>query len=333
MSMMRHVLVAGVAMLLSGIFLPDPALPQGRQPSGAAVIRGTVRGTVSGQPLARARVCAELPDKRAAIWTRCAPVDSSAVFRLDRLPAGTWKVAVICGTVRAYSKSLVQESVAVSETAPVRRDWTVDPAGCDPRPLRRVSGEFRGYYAFGYEISDFVPCAADAWFVSADSVKSKPIDRRSAWAVLDESRFPEAFRWPNAPPDKYGQAHYYVHWRGTVVGPGHYGHFGSSAFELRVDSVLELRAVREGDCPSIRELRQRLKSSTSLHPCVRNTPIRTADPGTSSSRADTRSSPHQNLPRDIRITRAIGEVKKAIRNCSHDIIVRLAPTAPRLIGG
>jgi hypothetical protein len=259
MIMMRHVLVAGVALLLSGIFLPDPALPQGQWPSGAAVLKGTVRDTVSGQPLARTRVCAELRDEHAAIWTRCAPVDSFAVFRLDHLPAGTWKVAVLCETVRPYSKSLAAESVAVSEAAPVRREWTVDPAGCDPRPLRRVSGVFRGYYSMGYEVSDFIPCAADAWFVPADSVKSKPMDRRSAWAVLDEARFPEAFRWPRTVPDKYRQMHYYVHWRGTVIGPGYYGHFGLSAFELRVDSVLELRAVREGDCPSIREPRQRSK--------------------------------------------------------------------------
>lgn len=247
--MMRHVLLAGVTMLVAGLCLPHTA-PAQRRPSGGAVIEGTVRDTVRGHLLTRTRVCVKLHDSRATFWTPCALLNSSGFFRLVHLPEGTWKVTVSCETGPGYGKVLASDPIAVSEAAPVRRDWTVDRAGCDPRPLRLVRGVFRGYYTMGYEVSDFVPCFADAWFLSSDAVRYKRFDQQSIWASLNSARFSDKFRWPNTPRGKHG-TRYYVHWRGTVIGPGHYGHFSMYAFELRVDRVLELRDVREGDCRSI----------------------------------------------------------------------------------
>lgn len=248
--MLRPVLVTGLTVLVAGLWLPHTLQAQ-RRPTGGAVIEGTVRDTVSAHPLARMRVCIRLHDSRSTFWTPCARLTPSGFFRLDHLPAGTWKVTVSCETVPRSGKVLASDSIAVAEAAPVRRDWTVDRAGCDPRPLRRVRGVFRGYYTMGYEVSDFVPCFADAWFLPHDVVRHKRFDQRNVWAALHPVRFPDKFRWPSTRPDKYGQTRYYVHWRGTIIGPGRYGHFGMSAFELRVDRVLELRPVREGDCRSI----------------------------------------------------------------------------------
>jgi hypothetical protein len=256
---MRPILLAGLVMvLLAGTTPPAGAQARGR-PSGGASIVGTIRDA-DGEPVSRAHVCVELPGSPRLTWMHCARADSSAAFRLDGLPAGTWLVTVSCEAVGLLGKQLASEDVGVSEGVPTMRDWAVDASGCDPRPLRRVAGVFRGHYTPGFEASEFVPCAEDAWFLPSDLLRTQPYDERRAWAVLSDARFPDAFSLPEAPRDSYGNPRYYVHWRGTVVGPGRYGHFGVSAFELRVDSVLELRAPREGDCAPIQGPHRDLQS-------------------------------------------------------------------------
>jgi hypothetical protein len=155
----------------------------------------------------------------------------------------------MCGTIRLLvSRTLGTDSITISDSAAVRRDWVVGTAGCDPRPLRNVSGTFRGYYTPGFESSEFVPCAADAWFLPSDSLQSERYPRRRAWARFRRGSVPDNFKWPRAPEDDFGNSTYYVHWRGTVIGPGHYGHMGISPFEIHVDRVLTLREPRRGDC-------------------------------------------------------------------------------------
>lgn len=105
----------------------------------------------------------------------------------------------------------------------------------------------------GFEESAFQPCPADAWFLASDSLGADPYDRR-AWVTWS----PDArrgFEWPEAARGPLGDLRYYVEWRGTVVGPGNYGHMGISAFEFRVDSVLVVRAAQSSDCSQRRDSR------------------------------------------------------------------------------
>ena len=232
--------------------LGAPGLPA-QPPSGRALLEGTVRDSAT-RTVTRAQVCVTLPSGPTSQWYVCSPVDtSSGAYRLDSLPTGRWRIDVNCATVRLFAThGLQSDSIAVADSAPVRRDWIVGIDGCDPRPLRRVEGTFRGYYTPGFESSAFIPCATDAWFVPSDSLRTTPYDERRAWAWLQQSSLPEAYEWPPAPKDDFGNPTYYVQWSGTVVGPGHYGHMGISPFELQVDSVHVLRAPRRGDCPAIR---------------------------------------------------------------------------------
>lgn len=252
---MRILLATWVAALgLAVAGSPLEAQQYGRPYGGAAII-GTVRETVTLRPPARARVCVRTPnDSGAIIYAHCAPVDSSGSFRLENLPAGTWEIDVSCETTALWGhKTLFTEHVTASEAAPAWRDWAVDPAGCDPRLLRRVTGVFRGYFSFGDEVSSFDPCPADAWFLPADSLRSG--SRGNAWVILTETAFS---RWPLRSNRDGTPRNYYVHWRGTVVGPGRYGHFGMSEFEFHVDSILEvrpLRARRASDCPPVQAAR------------------------------------------------------------------------------
>jgi len=156
------------------------------------------------------------------------------------------RISVHCETIRTLSKSLASDSVLLANVR-LRRDWTVGTEGCDPRPVRRVSGTFSGHYTPGFESSKFVPCPSSEWFIPADSLDAYPYDARRAWVRWSVGRMRE-LKWPKAPRDPYGNSRYYVRWRGTVVGPGRYGHLGVSAFELQVDSVAELRAPGPQDC-------------------------------------------------------------------------------------
>jgi hypothetical protein len=240
--------------VIAVLMLGTAASLSAQRPTGEALLEGTVRDSATGRGVVRARVCARLPSRPNVLWSVCAPVDTvSAAYRLDSLPSGRSQVSVACETGRIFgAHTLGRDSLTVSGAAPTRRDWVVDTSECDPRPLRQVEGVFRGYYTPGFEASDFVPCAADAWFLPSDSLKTEPYDERDAWVRLRPGSLPEKFDWPRAPKDDFGNPTYYVQWRGTVIGPGRYGHMGVSPFELRVDSVLTLRAPRRDDCRPVR---------------------------------------------------------------------------------
>jgi len=223
-----------------------------QRPSGHSVLSGTVRDAATGGAARRTSVCAVLPG-HGVVWHDCAPVDTtSAEFRLDTLPRGHWRISVICATTGMFGHLVASDSVAVSEAAPVRRDWRVSSTGCDPRPMRRIQGTFRGYFSAGFESSEFLPCAADAWFVPGDSLAATPYDERRAWAEFEKGSIPAGFVWPEVPGDQYGDPRSYVQWRGTIEGPAHYGHMGMSPFEIRIDSVLTARPPRPGDCQPLR---------------------------------------------------------------------------------
>jgi hypothetical protein len=171
---------------------------------------------------------------------------------LADLPQGRWSIVVGCVTLGIFGQVMASDSISVSETAPVKRDWRVATTGCDARPLRRKYGMFRGYYTPGFESSEFVPCAADAWFLPSDVLKTEPYDERRAWAELQEGSLPKGFTWPRMRRNPRRNPRFYVRWRGTVVGPDHYGHMGVAPFEIQVDSVAILRAPRDNDCRPLR---------------------------------------------------------------------------------
>jgi hypothetical protein len=299
---------------------PLEAQQHGRPYGGAAII-GTVRETVSLLPPARAQVCARLPDPGGTIINaRCAPVDSTGSFRLENLPARSWAISVLCETTAVFgSKTLLTEHVTVSEAAPSRRDWVLDPTGCDPRPLRRVQGVYRGYFSFGDEVSSFAPCPADAWFLPSDSLESG--SPGNAWVILTETVLSRwSLRWNRDGTPR----NYYVHWRGTVVGPGKYGHFGMSEFEFHVDSILEVRpmgARRASDCPPVQAAHG---NPFPIGPAVRPRGERLEILNDREGVWPHRLQLHRGGSREIRITRASGEVKKALLKSTRDIPIHQA---------
>lgn len=233
-----------LAMLLSTV---SQAQAQAGSLTRSAAMSGTVRDSASGLVARKSWVCALIPAGPSSFESRCAAVDTLGTYRLGNLPAGGMRVSVSCEAILGMGKGLAYDSVVFSDSAVLRRDWVVSTTGCDSRPVRRISGVFRGYYTPGFESSEFVPCPADAWFTPGDSLDSYPFDARRAWAIWP-TRADRKVKWPDVSRDSYGNPRYYVRWRGMVIGPGHYGHMGVSAFELAVDTVFELRPPARHDC-------------------------------------------------------------------------------------
>jgi hypothetical protein len=213
----------------------------------AASVSGVVRDSTSRAIVEKAAVCALMPTRASPYVSRCARVDTAGVYRIDSLPPGALQLSVSCETLRGLGKSLAVDTMVVGDSGLFRHDWLVSTVGCDPRPLRRVTGIFSGHYTTGFEASDFIPCAEDGWFIPGDSLDSYSINLRRAWATWSAG-VDAGLAWPDVPRDSYGYSRYYVTWRGTVVGPGRYGHLGAALFEIRVDSILTVRAPRNRDC-------------------------------------------------------------------------------------
>jgi hypothetical protein len=216
-----------------------------QRPAGTAALEGVVLDSASRTPSPRMRVCARLPT-RLGSFNSCAEADpATGSYKLDSLPVGRWMFDVTCGMVSIFGGRIADDSISVLADTATRRDWVVSTIGCDPRPLRRIERVFRGHYTFGFETSDFIPCHSDAWTQRGDSLRRY---EQGAWVELSRGATPDGFAWPRVTTRRDGTRRYYVEWRGTVVGPGHYGHMSVSPFLIRVDSVIMVRRPAGGDC-------------------------------------------------------------------------------------
>ena len=214
---------------------------------GGASLSGIVRDSISGLPPIRTWVCARALRAEAGGPTPCVEVDSTGNYRLDGLRPGRFDVAVQCTMAKGWRERIASAGVKVGESEETRRDWTVSTTGCDKRRLRQTTGVYRGRYYVGFEASTFVPCPGEGWFLPSDTVGVGVLGSHSAW-VIGAERGAGSVKWPHVSGEKYGDASYYVRWKGTATGPDHYGHLGGSPFLFHVDSILEVRPVGDDDC-------------------------------------------------------------------------------------
>ena len=241
----QGILVTSVFLLAALTTTTLPAQTHGLPRSAA--VSGTLRDSATGHAPTKSRVCVFIPTGPSVFQARCGAIDTSGNYRLDSLPPLGMRVSVSCESIGGMGKELAYDSVVFTDSVVLRRDWVVSTAGCDHRPVRRVAGTFRGHYTSGFESSEFVPCPADAWFIPGDLLGVYAFDARRAWATWPNG-VGKGLKWPDAPRDRYGNSRYYVRWRVTIIGPGHYGHMGVSPFEFVVDTVFELRSPGRQDC-------------------------------------------------------------------------------------
>lgn len=236
-------LVFSLAIFVSGLSVEaqSPRLGIDR-----AAIAGVILDSASGKPAGKTRICAMMR-MRGGTWISgtCAEPDSLGRYRIDELLLTTVHVSLTCEAVRWGGHNLARDTLTITEPKEITKDWNVSTVGCDHRPIRRMTRTFTGFWTPGFEISDFIPCPIDSWSLPSDSLPPG-YNAQHAWASLGKGARVE--KWPKVPLDKWGNGQYYVEWRGTLEGPGHYGHMGVSAFSFTADSVIQLRAPRRGDC-------------------------------------------------------------------------------------
>lgn len=248
-ALLRRRTSVGVALgLLAAVLVPGRAHAQWVPPTGPGVLHGTVSYVGSAIPFGRTRVCLRLSasGERRVIHSRCVRVDDDGSYRIDSLPTWPLPAWVSCERLRDLGGSLAQDTIRIAADTPTRRDWAISTEGCDPRPRRRERRMFSGHYSYGFEESRFVPCPADDWIIPSDTLSVIP--RTDAWVTWADS-VAQGVVWP----EPQGEEHYrrvFVRLRGTVEGPGHYGHLGVSPFELVVDSVAIVRRPGPDDCPT-----------------------------------------------------------------------------------
>jgi hypothetical protein len=124
------------------------------------------------------------------------------------------------------STTLSQLDVGDTTTIPV------DATGCDRRELVERPGLWLGYYSSGFELSAFQWCGDTT---------------RTIWVEYDRgAQARSSVVWPDHPADTVPQ--YFVGFKGRLVGPFSYGHFGMSQYRLTVDSVLFAQRPTGRDC-------------------------------------------------------------------------------------
>ena len=219
-----------------------------RPSAGTGVIAGTLRDVASGHPLVRGSVCVSFARDEAQNDVRCERADSAGAFRLEDVPAGPRMLRVACTTYPLFAQFLDSVRVVVPERGTVSRHLSVGTAGCDLRPLRRITRVFSGHYTSGFEMSEFVPCPRDRWFIPSDSVGTLRGLRGRAWVRGTKPGGLGAALLQATPERVSGGGRYFVRWRGTIEGPYNYGHMGMSPFQITVDSVLDARTPGPGDC-------------------------------------------------------------------------------------
>ena len=186
-----------------------------------APLAGVIWDSVSGRPITRGAVV--LNDAVAV------SLDRRGEFRFAAIPdTGALRIKVWCKTSSIFSHTLVERPLDRDQRLS-RLKFPVDGEACDLRPLYEISGVFVGHWRSGFEESEFVPCGVGP----------------AAWVDLAPG-VAEGVRWPRG-GDKY-YPRYFVRFRGTLEGPGRYGHMGAASHHILISKILEVREPARGDC-------------------------------------------------------------------------------------
>lgn len=238
-------LAASCAAVTLAVTLPAQ-VPERQPPvyrNVPAALTGTVEGQVldarTGAPVPGAWVAARWPARHGRVLT-----DAAGRFRLDLVEPGAITFDVNCPSRTMlgprFASVPARADTGRTTTAVVRGDRAL--CAEPDSGARRVT--LRGVYTAGFEESRFVPCETAGPVFAA---LWGPVHLRHAWVAL--ARRPRGGpSWP-APDTTSGRyPRWYVEWRGTLTGPGRFGHMGVASYELTVDTVTVVRAVVPPDC-------------------------------------------------------------------------------------
>ena len=173
------------------------------------------------------------------------PTDAQGRFRDSRRLVPVTLIDVLCPDGRrGTTVRLLRPLAATGNPADTLRDvgdLVVPRTTCDGAPVA-ANREFRGRYSGGFEHSSFVPCPSSL----PDGARW---DGRQIWAHFAPGLLERmGARWPPPAPRANEDSGAYLRVRGKLWGPGIYGHLGLTAYELEIDSILEVRRPKRGEC-------------------------------------------------------------------------------------
>jgi len=131
----------------------------------------------------------------------------------------------------------------------------IDPSLCIEPEETRQYGIFSGRWTWGFEMSEWALCEA----LPDLSATAYGIGESWAWGS-----FSDGLVGPDMPDVEVSEDGYYTYFmkvRGTLIGPGGYGHMAVAPYLLYADSILELRPAKTGDCELSPGLRNRVAPS------------------------------------------------------------------------
>lgn len=185
------------------------------------------------------------------IYTQsCARNIGATQFRFDSLPARVLTISVSCAQQGPFSVDVASLKLDLRRAVADTSILVAGRKGCDPRKLRQEVGEFSGLYTPGFESSAFAPCRTGNWLRPGDE-DAKFAFMSRAWLYFTSAgkRSMEGLMWPSVPQtDSDGNPTFFLRVRGTMTGPGHYGHMGVSGFRLDVDSVIAVALPSAETC-------------------------------------------------------------------------------------
>jgi hypothetical protein len=224
-------------LILPSLLLSVLAGPAHSQDRPFLQLAGTIRDSATAHAIPRLYVCAYVTTYPrggpATLLSRCAAVDTLGTFLLDSIPRNWEWLQVAC--VGHWGKSIPLLNLSSRGHALPASPWkpVLSSGTCDLRPTRAVSGRFAGLYTGGFEESSFRRCDYPRQAIWLSFGPEAMAQYRDALTALPADTVPHPI---------------YLEARGTLTGPGVYGHMGSAEYELHVDSVYQVGGTTPADC-------------------------------------------------------------------------------------
>ena len=164
------------------------------------------------------------------------PTCTDGKVEFNDVPAGTWSITAVCPSETAVGREIFNMAVWVTPGQTKTIEISVPKGFCDEPEYAERPKTIAGHFMHGFEVNSMTPCNPGALDLTKNSWGEPRIG-----AVLPAASSAEI------EPDVM----YYIEARGTLKGPGRFGHFGMSAYEFEIDEILSHEVVAETVCPQV----------------------------------------------------------------------------------
>ena len=153
---------------------------------------------------------------------------------LEEVAAGNWLVEAYCPSTTGVGREIFSDLIVISPQSATQVEVIVPVGFCDEPEYSERPVVVSGHYMRGFETSNFAPCDPDR----LDLSKNTFFDPPPIWVAFSNG----------AGSEIEFDVLYLIEARGTLKGPGRFGHMGVSAYELLIDDVLTYERMDELDC-------------------------------------------------------------------------------------